>query len=88
MFRNRSDAKAELLVFIIAIAIVFVFLAAFEFSENNISFGQTDQFSKSESASRNQAILQFQSQFCGMNSTLNKNSFITEYLLPQKCEMH
>ena len=87
MFRNRSDAKAELLVSIIVITIVFVFLAAFEFSENNISFGQTDQFSKSESASRNQAILQFQSQFCGMNSTVNKNSFITEYLLPQKCEM-
>ena len=87
MFRNRFDAKAELLVSVIAVTIVFVFLAALEFNENNISFGQTDQFSKSENASRNQAILQFQSQFCGMNSTLNKNSFITEYLLPQKCEM-
>ena len=51
MFRNRFDAKAELLVSIIAVAIVFVFLVAFEFSENNISFGQTGQFSKSENAS-------------------------------------
>jgi virginiamycin B lyase len=87
MFRNRFDAKAELLISIIAVVIVFVFLVAFEFSENNNSFGQTDQFSKSENASRSQAILQFQSQFCGMNSILNSNSFITEYLLPQKCEM-
>lgn len=87
MLRNRFDAKDELLISIIATAIVFVFLVAFETSENNISFGQTDQFSKSENASKSQAILQFQTQFCGMNSTLNKNSFITEYLLPQKCEM-
>jgi|GEM_PF-5917852 len=47
MFRNRFDAKAELLVSIFAVAIVFVFFAEFEFSEYNISFGQTDEFSKS-----------------------------------------
>ena len=87
MNRNRFGVKGELLVSIFAIAIVLAFIVEFESSENNISFGQTDQFAKSQNESKNQAILQFQSQFCGMNSTVNNNAFITEYLLPQKCEM-
>ncbi len=87
MYRNRFGVKGELLVSIFAIAIVLVFIVEFESSENIISFGQTDQFAKSQNESKNQAILQFQNQFCGINSTVNNNAFITEYLLPQKCEM-
>ena len=37
--------------------------------------------------SKEEAIQTFQTQFCGMNSKPNNNSYITEYLLPQKCEM-
>jgi len=87
LYRNRFGVKGELLVSIFAIAIVLVFIVEFESSENIISFGQTDQFAKSQNESKNQAILQFQNQFCGINSTVNNNAFITEYLLPQKCEM-
>jgi virginiamycin B lyase len=62
-------------------------VVGYNLSENNNLFAQSDQFSQSMNASKNQAILQFQTQFCGMNSTQNNNSFISEYSLPQKCEM-
>ena len=86
MFRTRTNAKAELpcLILVITIAII---VAVFNLSENYNLFAQTDQFSQFENASKNQAILQFQTQFCGINSTPHSNSFISEYPLPQKCEM-
>src|ERR671910_828683 len=86
MFRTRANAKAELpcLILVITIAII---VAVFNLSENYNLFAQTDQFSQFENASKNQAILQFQTQFCGINSTPHSNSFISEYPLPQKCEM-
>lgn len=37
--------------------------------------------------SREEAIQKFQTQFCGLNSKPNNNSYVTEYVLPQKCEM-
>ena len=86
MFRTQTNPKAELLCLILAITIVFI-VVGFNLSENNNLFAQSDQFSQFENASKNQAILRFQTQFCGMNSTQNSNSFISEYLLPQKCEM-
>ncbi len=36
---------------------------------------------------KEQAIERFEKQFCGLNSKPNNNNYITEYLLPQKCEM-
>ncbi|HEU5446659.1 MAG TPA: hypothetical protein VFU67_05905 [Nitrososphaeraceae archaeon] len=86
MFRTQTTAKAELLCLILAITIVFI-VVGFNLSENNNLFAQSDQFSQFENASKNQAILRFQTQFCGMNSTQHSNSFISEYSLPQKCEM-
>lgn len=86
MFRTQTNAKAELLCLILAITIVFI-VVGFNLSENNNLFAQSDQFSQFENASKNQAILRFQTQFCGMNSTQHSNSFISEYSLPQKCEM-
>ena len=86
MFRTRTNARAELLSLILAITIVFI-VVGYNSSENNNLFAQSDQFSQSMNASKNQAILQFQTQFCGMNSTKHNNSFISEYSLPQKCEM-
>ncbi|HJY15786.1 MAG TPA: hypothetical protein VJ225_07105, partial [Nitrososphaeraceae archaeon] len=71
---------------ILAITLVFL-VAGFKFSNTNNSLAQSDQFSQLQNASKAQAILQFQNQFCGMNSTSHSNSFIAEYLLPQKCEM-
>jgi virginiamycin B lyase len=86
MLRTQTNAKAELLCLILAITIVFI-VVGFNLSENNNLFAQSDQFSQFENTSKNQAILQFQTQFCGMNSTQHSNSFISEYSLPQKCEM-
>ncbi len=37
--------------------------------------------------SKAEAIQRFQTQFCGMNTKTNNNSYVTEYLLPQKCEI-
>ena len=86
MFRTLTNAKAELLCLILAITIVYI-VVGFNLSENNSLFAQSDQFSQFVNTSKNQAILQFQTQFCGMNSTQHSNSFISEYSLPQKCEM-
>ena len=33
------------------------------------------------------AIEKFQEEFCGINTTPNSNSYITEFSLPQRCEM-
>jgi virginiamycin B lyase len=86
MFINKINVEAELLYLILTIAVVFLVLG-FNFSHTNYSFAQSDQFSQFQKASKTQAILRFQSQFCGTNSTLHSNSFIAEYSLPQKCEM-
>jgi virginiamycin B lyase len=37
--------------------------------------------------SKAEAIQRFQTQFCGLNAKTNNNSYVTEYLLPQKCEI-
>jgi virginiamycin B lyase len=37
--------------------------------------------------SKAEAIQRFQTQFCGVNAKTNNNSYVTEYLLPQKCEI-
>jgi virginiamycin B lyase len=37
--------------------------------------------------SKAEAIQRFQTQFCGMNTKTNNNTYVTEYLLPQKCEI-
>ncbi|MGI0030691.1 MAG: hypothetical protein ACRD80_03825, partial [Nitrososphaeraceae archaeon] len=68
MLRTQTNAKAELLCLILAITIGFI-VVGFNLSENNNLFAQSDQFSQFENTSKNQAILQFQTQFCGMNST-------------------
>ena len=86
MFINKINVEPELLYLILTIALVFLVLG-FNFSHTNYSFAQSNQFSQLQNASKTQAILRFQSQFCGMNSTLHSNSFIAEYPLPQKCEM-
>jgi virginiamycin B lyase len=33
------------------------------------------------------AITKFQQEFCGLDSETNSNTFVTEYILPQTCEM-
>ena len=86
MFIKNINVEPELLYLILTIGLVFPVLG-FNFSHTNYSFAQTDQFSELQNASKTQAIQRFQSQFCGMNSTLHSNSFIAEYSLPQKCEM-
>ena len=37
--------------------------------------------------SNNPSIEQFKNQFCGLNSNLNSNNYVTEYKLPHDCEM-
>ena len=37
--------------------------------------------------SKGQAIERFEKQFCGLDSKPHNNDYITEYLLPQRCEM-
>lgn len=35
----------------------------------------------------NESIRKFQHQFCGFNAEANSNTYVTEYVLPQTCEM-
>lgn len=85
MLRIHINAEPKFPFLILSIAILL--LVAFSLGKHSVVLAQSGQFSELQSTSKNQAILQFQMQFCGMNSTQNSNSFITEYLLPQKCEM-
>jgi virginiamycin B lyase len=86
MFIDEVNVKPGFLCLIVAVILVFL-VAGFKFIDTNNSLAQSDQFSQLQNASKTQAISHFQSQFCGMNSTLHSNSFIIEYSLPQKCEM-
>ena len=86
MFSIQTFTRPRLL-FLILSATIILLVVGFYPGEHNIALAQSDQFPQLQSTSRDQAILQFQRQFCGMNSTQNSNSFVTEYLLPQKCEM-
>lgn len=86
MFGIQTNSRPVLLFLILSVAIIFSVIGL-SLGENNIALGQSGQFSQLQSNSRDQAILQFQMQFCGMNSTQNTNSFVAEYLLSQKCEM-
>src|ERR1700751_2960569 len=38
-------------------------------------------------SSNNPSIEQFKNQFCGLNSNLNSNNYVTEYKIPHDCEM-
>lgn len=86
MLTIQTNTKPKLLFLILSIAIILL-VVGFSLGKNNVVLAQSGQFSQLQSTSRNEAILQFQTQFCGLNSTQNSNSFVTEYLLPQKCEM-
>ena len=85
MLMNEVNLRLELLCLILTITFGF-FIVDFQLSDKN-SFAVSDQFSHLENNSKTQAILQFQRQFCGLNSSPHANFFITEYLLEQKCEM-
>lgn len=86
MFSIQTFTRPRLL-FLILSAIIILLVVGFNPGKHNVALAQSDQFPQLQSTSRDQAILQFQMQFCGMNSTQNSNSFVTEHLLPQKCEM-
>jgi len=86
MLTIQTNTKPKLLFLILSITIILLVLG-FSLAKDNIVLAQSGQFSEMQSNSQKQAILQFQTQFCGLNSTQNSNSFVREYLLPQKCEM-
>ncbi len=39
------------------------------------------------SSNTDEAIRKFQQEFCGLNTRPNSNAYVTEYVLPQTCEM-
>jgi len=39
------------------------------------------------SSNTDEAIRKFQQEFCGLNTKPNSNAYVTEYVLPQTCEM-
>jgi virginiamycin B lyase len=43
--------------------------------------------SSSSSFQQNEKLKTFQNSFCGMNSMPNSTEYVTEYVLPQNCEM-
>jgi virginiamycin B lyase len=86
MFTRRVNVEPDLLCLILTFALLSIILG-FKFNDSNNSYAQSDQFSQLEEASKTQAILRFQSQFCGINSSPHSNSFVSEYPLPKKCEM-
>jgi virginiamycin B lyase len=68
-----------------AMGIIIVVAIAIGLYINNDS--NEDLSDKLAESSRNAAIYKFENQFCGNNANPNSNEFVTEYVLPTRCEM-
>lgn len=78
----------------VTIAIIVIIVAMYNNSitlpTSARNYGLTTQSPVQPVASSNlntPSIEQFKNQFCGLDSNLNSNNYITEYKLPQTCEM-
>jgi virginiamycin B lyase len=71
--------------------IVVIAIAIGLFMDNNSGKNNNDDLSNNNNElvenSRIAAIDKFENQFCGNNSNPNSNQYVTEYVLPTRCEM-
>jgi virginiamycin B lyase len=71
--------------------IVVIAIAIGLFMDNNSGKNNNDDLSNNNNelveSSRIAAIDKFENQFCGNNSNPNSNQYVTEYVLPTRCEM-
>jgi virginiamycin B lyase len=69
--------------------IVVVALAIVLFMDNNSGNNNNNDLSNNKlvESSRIAAIDKFENQFCGNNANPNSNQYVSEYVLPSRCEM-
>jgi hypothetical protein len=68
--------------------IVVIAIAIGLFMVNNSGKNNNDlSNNKLVESSRIAAINKFENQFCGNNTNPNSNQYVTEYVLPTRCEM-
>jgi virginiamycin B lyase len=83
---SRSKKKTVIYAAIGIIAVIAVAIGLF--MDNNSGKNNNDLSpNKLVESSRIAAIDKFETQFCGNNTNPNSNQYVTEYVLPTRCEM-
>jgi virginiamycin B lyase len=86
---HSSPLQSKKIIIYAAIGIIVVVaLAIGLFTDNNSGNNNNDlSNNKLVESSRIAAIDKFENQFCGNNANPNSNQYVSEYVLPSRCEM-
>ncbi len=84
---GASNSKKIAIYAIIGILAVAAVSASFFARGSNPQQQQQSSISKLQEEQKAAQLAQFQTQFCGMNSKPNSNTYVSEILLPSSCEM-
>jgi virginiamycin B lyase len=87
--RSRPLQSKKTIIYAAIGIIVVVALAIGLFRDNNSGNNNNNDLSNNKLAesSRIAAIDKFENQFCGNNANPNSNQYVSEYVLPSRCEM-
>jgi virginiamycin B lyase len=87
--RSRPLQSKKTIIYAAIGIIVVVALAIGLFTDNNSGNNNNNDLSNNKLAesSRIAAIDKFENQFCGNNANPNSNQYVSEYVLPSRCEM-
>lgn len=85
---SRPSQSKKTVIYAAIGIIVVVAIAIGLFMDNNSGKNNNDlSNNKLVESSRIAAIDKFENQFCGNNTNPNSNQYVTEYVLPTRCEM-
>jgi virginiamycin B lyase len=92
---KKEGSRTEIFFFCLTLIILFLLLLspsiAFIDGDRNqhqqIAMALQEGREEQEQEDDNQALETFQREFCGVDAKPNSNEYITEYVLPQTCEM-
>lgn len=82
--KSRSSNKRIIIYAVIGILVVAVFSVT-TLGRNPAS--NNDEVQRNLEESRQQQLQLFRAQFCGPDAVANSNAYVTEYVLPNECEM-
>lgn len=83
--KSGSSNKKIIIYAVMGIIVVASAFSVAMLGRNNP--GQADDVQKNLEESKQQQIQLFKTRFCGPNAVANSNAYVTEYILPNECEM-